>query len=210
MIEVDNEEVRTRAAGIIAQGGVIAFRTDTFYGLGVDPLSAPAVGRILKLKGREDGKPILLLISERADVDRFIIQQSSNFRDVAAKFWPGPLTLVGEARPELPQELTAGTGTIGVRLPDDEVVRALVRACGGALTATSANLSGQLPARSAAEVRSHFPTGVDLIIDGGEVTATEASTVLDLSRKEARLVREGAIKLDQLVAFLPSMQNRER
>ena len=205
-----NEEVRVKAAGIISQGGVIAFRTDTFYGLGADPLNSSAVRRILNLKGREDGKPILLLVSDLADVDRFIIRQSSTFRKVAHQFWPGPLTLVGEARQELPEELTAGTGTIGVRLASGEDVRALVRACGGALTATSANLSGQLPARSAEEVKNHFPIGVDLIIDGGEVAVADASTVLDLSGNEARLVREGAIKREQLVAFLLAMQNRER
>ncbi len=205
-----NEEVRVKATGIIAQGGVIAFRTDTFYGLGADPLNVSAVRRILQLKGREDGKPILILVSDRADVDRFIIIQSSTFRRVADRFWPGPLTLVGEAHQELPDELTAGTRTIGVRLPSDDEVRALVRECGGALTATSANLSGQLPALSAEDVRHHFPTGVDLIIDGGEVTVTEPSTVLDLSGHEPSLVREGAIKRDQLVAYLPAMQNRDR
>ena len=202
-IEGDNEEVRVKAAEIISQGGVIAFRTDTFYGLGADPLNAMAVRRILELKGREDGKPILLLISDRSEVDRFIRLQSSTFRKVSDQFWPGPLTLVGEARPELPAELTAGTGTIGVRLPGDDEVRALVRECGGALTATSANLSGQLPARSAAEVRNQFPRGLDLIIDDGVVTVTEASTVLDLSGPEPRLVREGAIKRVALDAILP-------
>ena len=196
-----NEEVRVTAAGIIAQGCVIAFRTDTFYGLGAAPLNASAVRKILELKGREDGKPILLLVSDRAHVARFITLQSLTFQRVADRFWPGPLTLVGEAHPELPGELTAGTGTIGVRLPGDDEVRALVRACGGALTATSANLSGQSPARSAAEVRNQFPTGVDLIIDGGEVTVTEASTVLDLSGTEPQLIREGAIKRKALEAL---------
>lgn len=202
LIEGDNEEVRVKAAGIIAQGGVIAFRTDTYYGLGADPLNQLAVRKILELKGREDGKPILLLISDPSEAARFITLQSSTFQKVSDRFWPGPLTLVGEARPELPAELTAGTGTIGVRLPSDGEVRALVRESGGALTATSANLSGQSPARSAAEVKNQFPTGVDLIIDGGEVTVTEASTVLDLSGTEPRLIREGAIKYTVLEAIL--------
>jgi L-threonylcarbamoyladenylate synthase len=94
--------------------------------------------------------------------------------------------------------LTAGTKSLGVRLPDDDDVRSLVRACGGALTATSANVSGQPPARTAKEVENYFPTGIDLIIDGGEATAIEPSTVLDLIGPEPRLIREGAVKLEML------------
>jgi L-threonylcarbamoyladenylate synthase len=193
----DNAETRTEAAGIIAAGGVIAFRTDTFYGLGADPFNANAIQKIRALKGKEETKPILLLISDDGEVDRFI-QQAEFFKLVARDHWPAPLTLIGVARPEVPAELTAGTNSLGVRLPDDEDVRALVRACGGALTATSANVSGQPPARTAKEVENYFPAGIDLIVDAGEVTATEASTVLDVSGSRARLVREGAIPRDEL------------
>jgi L-threonylcarbamoyladenylate synthase len=193
----DNAETRAEAAGIIAAGGVIAFRTDTFYGLGADPFNANAIQKIRALKGREETKPILLLISDDSEVNRFI-QQAEFFKVVARKHWPAPLTLIGVARPEVPAELTAGTNSLGVRLPDDEDVRAFVRTCGGALTATSANVSGQPPARTAKEVENYFPAGIDLIVDGGEVTATEASTVLDVSSSEVRLVREGAISRDEL------------
>ena len=197
MIQNDNAETRIEAARIIASGGVIAFRTDTFYGLGADPLNPSAIRKIKELKGREDGKPILLLISDDDQVDRFI-QQSEFFKLVARGHWPAPLTLIGAARPEVASELTAGTNSLGVRLPDDDSVRALVRACGGALTATSANVSGQPPARTAQEVARYFPTGIDLIVDAGEATATEPSTVLDVSKSEPRLVREGAISRDDL------------
>lgn len=201
MIQEDNEPTRSEAARIIAGGGVIAFRTDTFYGLGADPFNRAAIARIKELKGREDRKPILLLISDADEVDRFI-EQSSFFKLIAMGKWPAPLTLIGVSRPEVPIELTAGTKSLGVRLPDDEDVRALVRACGGALTATSANVSGQPPARTAKEVENYFPEGIDLIIDGGEVTATEPSTVLDLSGTEARLIREGAISREELADIL--------
>ena len=200
MIQNDNAETRIEAARIIAEGGVIAFRTDTFYGLGADPLNPDAIRKISELKGREDGKPILLLISDDDQVDRFI-QQSAFFKLVARGHWPAPLTLIGVSRPEVPIELTAGTQSLGVRLPGDEDVRALVRACGGALTATSANVSGQQPARTAQEVANYFPLGIDLIVDGGEATATEPSTVLDVSKSEPRLVREGAISRDELKKF---------
>ena len=180
-------------AAIIKQGGVIAFRTDTFYGLGADPFKIVPVARIRALKGREDDKPILLLISDAAELERLIVEPSKEFQEIAAKFWPGPLTIIGHAVPELPLEITAGTGTVGVRLPADAAVRDLVRECGGALTATSANPAGRDPARSADEVRNYFPEGIDQIIDGGLVTVIAPSTVVDATVSPPRVVREGAI-----------------
>jgi L-threonylcarbamoyladenylate synthase len=180
-------------AAIIKQGGVIAFRTDTFYGLGADPFNAAAVARIKALKGREDDKPILLLISDASEVERLLIERTQEFDKLADRFWPGPLTIVGKANTDLPPEITAGTGTVGVRLPADHRVRDLVRECGGALTATSANPAGRDPARSAEEVRSYFANGLDLIIDGGQVTAIQPSTVVDATVSPPRVVREGVI-----------------
>lgn len=180
-------------AAIIKQGGIIAFRTDTFYGLGADPFNAVAVAQIRALKGREDDKPILLLISDAEEIDRLIVEPSKQFLEIAERFWPGPLTIIGKAVAELPPEITAGTGTVGIRLPADQSVRDLVRECGGVLTATSANPAGRGPARSAEEVRNYFPEGIDLIIDGGHVTAVQPSTVVDATTLSPRVVREGAI-----------------
>jgi L-threonylcarbamoyladenylate synthase len=189
--------VNSRAPKIVSEGGVIAFRTDTFYGLGADPFNAAAVARIRELKGREENKPILLLLADASLADRFIADRSKAFEDVARRFWPGPLTIVGVAVANLPAEITAGTGTVGVRVPADDDVRELVRECGGALTATSANPSGSEPARSAEEVKQYFADLVDLVIDGGEVTATEPSSVLDVTTTPPRVVREGAIRFLQ-------------
>lgn len=177
---------------------MIAFRTDTFYGLGADPFNATAVARIRALKGREENKPILLLLAAASEADRFIAERSAQFEEVARKFWPGPLTIVGHAVANLPPEITAGTGTVGVRIPADDEVRDLVRECGGALTATSANPSGSEPARSAQQVIDYFWNGVDLVIDGGEVTATEPSTVFDVTTSPPRVIREGGIKYTDL------------
>jgi L-threonylcarbamoyladenylate synthase len=181
------------AARIISEGGVIAFRTDTFYGLGADPFNVPAVAKIRELKGREENKPILLLLADASVADRFIADRSNEFEEDARKFWPGPLTIVGRAVENLPLEITAGTGTVGVRVPADSNVRDLVRECGGALTATSANPSGREPARSAKEVAGYFGDQIDFILDGGEVTATKPSTVLDVTMSPPRVLREGAI-----------------
>lgn len=187
-----------RAAKVVNNGGVIAFRTDTFYGLGVDPFNRRGLQRIRDLKGREDNKPILVVISDAFEADRFISERSSLFEIVSEKHWPGALTLVLKARNDLPEELTAGAGTIGVRLPDDSEVRDLIRSCGGALTATSANISGTAPARTATEVANYFPVGVDLIVDGGESRSEKPSTVLDVSGDVPKVIRDGIVKYSDL------------
>ncbi|HEX6624402.1 MAG TPA: L-threonylcarbamoyladenylate synthase, partial [Pyrinomonadaceae bacterium] len=140
-----------------------------------------------------EGKPILVLVAERADAPRLWETAPPLFDALAARHWPGALTVVCAARRGLPEELTAGTGTVGVRLPADEEVRALVRACGGALTATSANPAGEPPARSAADVERYFQHRIDLVIDGGETKVERPSTVLDIHGGTPVLVREGVV-----------------
>jgi L-threonylcarbamoyladenylate synthase len=188
------------AATIIARGGVIAFRTDTFYGLGADPFNRDAVQKLKQLKGREDHKPILIVISDREIGARFIAEPTPAFDLLAKAFWPGPLTLIGRAATGVNKEITAGTQTVGIRLPEDEKVRGLIEACGGALTATSANPSQHLPARTAQEVLGYFGEAIDLIVDGGDVITDQPSTVVDVCGVEPRLIREGAIEWSSLQA----------
>ncbi len=180
-------------AAVITRGGVIAFRTDTFYGLGADPFNRAAIQRIKELKGREDDKPILIVISDLDQVARLIAEPSKTFLLLAKTFWPGPLTLVGKAAGGISEEITAGTQTVGVRLPGDENVRALVRACGGALTATSANPSQREPAGTAAKVNNYFGDRIDLIIDGGRARTDQPSTVVDVCAVSPRVIREGVL-----------------
>ena len=184
------------AASIIKSGGIIAFKTDTLYGLGVDPFNRLAVERLKKIKGRDDEKPILLLISDETEITRVTLERTLIFEKASRFFWPGPITLVTRAHSEVPLEITAGTGTVGLRLPADSTVRELVRQCGGVLTATSANLAGQSPARNTTEVLDQFDQLLDLVVDGGEVTVIEPSTVLDITTYPVRLIREGAIGRD--------------
>ncbi|HKC63787.1 MAG TPA: L-threonylcarbamoyladenylate synthase [Pyrinomonadaceae bacterium] len=204
MIVKESEEAQRLAADLIARGGVLAFRTDTFYGLGADPFNREALQYINELKGR-DGKPILVVISDSSEAERFIAHESKLFEAVRKRHWPGALTIVVKARADVPEELTAASGTVGLRLPDDEKVRSFVRSTGGALTATSANLAGRPPARTAEEVASSFPTGLDLIIDGGAARSDKPSTVLDLSGAHVRLIREGVISRRELEATLPEL-----
>jgi L-threonylcarbamoyladenylate synthase len=198
---LDSEAARERARSIIERGGVVAFRTDTFYGLGANPFDRGAVRAVNELKGRE-GKPILVVVSDARHAEKLISARTALFDRLAARFWAGALTLVVAARAGLPEELTAGTGTVGVRLPGDEDVRRFVRACGGALTATSANRAGEAPARTAGETLSAFPTGLDLIVDGGESRVAEPSTVVDVTGDKPRLIREGAISWATIRASL--------
>jgi L-threonylcarbamoyladenylate synthase len=202
MLLADDERAREVAARAIAAGGVLAFRTDTFYGLGADPFNPHALQKIYAHKGREEGKPLLVIISDAEVAERLIESQSKLFDAFARRHWPGPITLVGTSREGVPRELTAGTGTIGVRLPDDEGVRNFVRAVGGALTATSANPAGQAAARTAREVANYFPKGLDLIIDSGPARGGLPSTVLDVSGPTARLIREGALMKEELTETL--------
>ena len=206
MIRPDNPETRKVAAEIIKAGGLIAYRTDTFYGIGADPLNAEAVGKIKILKGREEGKPILLLIADFTDAESLVASKPEAYEVLSRSMWPGPLTIVVPAVDDLPVELTASTRTIGLRLPDRQEVRQLVRECGGRLTATSANPSGSEAARSALDVSRYFQEGLDLIIDSGEVTATEASSVIDVASSVPRLLREGAVSRSEIERVLGQVE----
>ena len=192
LIYPDSPEARERAARVVEGGRLVAFRTDTFYGVGADPFDPAALELINALKGR-DGKPILVLAAEAADAERLIAEKTRTFELLASRLWPGALTLVAAARAEAPELLTAGTGTIGVRLPADEECRAIVRACGGLLTATSANPAGRPPARTAAEVAAYFAEGLGLVIDGGATRTELPSTVVDVTGARPRLIREGVV-----------------
>jgi L-threonylcarbamoyladenylate synthase len=198
MIERDSPQTRRLAANAVALGRIVAFLTDTFYGLGADPFNRSALLKINSLKGRDGGKPILVVISDASEADRFIERRSEVFDAASARHWPGALTLVVAARASVPAEITAGSGTVGLRLPDDESVRDFVRSCGGALTATSANIAGEPPARTAEDVARYFPGLLDLIVDGGAARSDKPSTVLDTSGATARLIREGAVSRRQL------------
>jgi len=210
MIIHQTTEALARIPAVISRGGIIAFRTDTLYGLGVDPFNRPAICRIKDLKGREDRKPILIVISDYDQLHRFIEDLSPGFELLAKRFWPGALTLIGKARAAVPDELTAGTNSIGVRLPNDQQVRDLVRACGGALTATSANPSDLPPASTAQQVADYFGNTIDLIVDDGEAKTTLASTVVE-AISQPKLIREGVISRVEIQAALKATrQNRLR
>jgi len=186
---------------VILQGGVAAFPTETFYGLGADARNEEALQKIFQLKGREENKPLLLLIGDQEWLAGLARHIPAVAERLMQNFWPGPLTLVFEAFPGLSSFLTGGTGTVGVRLSPHPVAQALVNAVGRAITATSANLSGQPSASVAAEVVRALGNRVDVILDGGQTAGGLGSTVLDVSSQVPRIIRQGVISREELVPF---------
>jgi L-threonylcarbamoyladenylate synthase len=178
---------------IIRAGGVIAYPTDTFYGLGADPGNPAAVRRLFNIKGRGADQPILLLLSEAGEVNNWASGITPQASALMERFWPGPLTLVFKAKAGVLPELTAGTGTIGLRVPGSRLTLGLLRSLGGALTGTSANLSGRPSIRTAQEAADALGSLVDLVLDGGATAGGKPSTVVDVSTDIPRVLREGAV-----------------
>jgi len=180
---------------VLRAGGVVAFPTETFYGLGAAALDAAAARRVVAVKGRPDGKPLLVLVDSAAMVEVVAREIPPRARELMARYWPGPLTLVLPARPEVPDEVTAGSGTVGVRLSPHPVARGLVRALGAPVTAPSANRSGQPAPTTAAAVFADFRDRIELVLDGGVTTGGEPSTVLDATVDPPRVIRAGALRM---------------
>jgi L-threonylcarbamoyladenylate synthase len=202
--DLDYDEI----VALLRGGGIIGFPTDTAYGLGCDPFDKGAVERLFRLKGRPETKPILLVIDSLAMAES-ISQPSEMFRAVANKFWPGPLTVVVEAKAAVPDNVTAGTGTIGLRWPVAPIATNLLKRFGKPITATSANRTGQLSAITAGEIRLQFGEGLDAIVDGGSLPVRGGSTLLDITADPPILLREGPISYETLQTFFNGRIRRQ-
>jgi L-threonylcarbamoyladenylate synthase len=181
------------AAAALRGGGLVAFPTETFYGLGAAALQPSAVRRIFEVKGRPDTKPLLVLVDSMAMVDAVALEIPPRARALMAAHWPGALTLVLRARPDVPGEITAGSGTVGVRLSGHPLARALVSALGEPVTAPSANPRGLPAPTTAADVLAQFRGRIELVLDGGATAGGEPSTVLDVTVDPPRVIRAGAV-----------------
>jgi L-threonylcarbamoyladenylate synthase len=191
-----------KAAQWILQGKVVAFPTETFYGLGVDALDAEALQKIFRVKQREEDKPLLLLIADRTWLPGLVQNIPPRAGPLMQRFWPGPLTLVFEASAHLSPLLTANTGKIGLRISSHPVARALVQVVGRAITATSANVSGQPGASEAREVFRSLGEKIDAILDGGKTPGGFGSTVIEVCGVSSKIIRQGAIPRAELAPFL--------
>jgi L-threonylcarbamoyladenylate synthase len=193
-----------QATAVIQAGGVVAFPTDTFYGLGCDPLNATAIARLYEIKKRPTNNPIILLIADPSLLTKCVDFTSSSvcakYKTLAELYWPGPLTIILPALPLLPQNLVSATGTIGVRFPQHRIATQLAASVGGLITATSANLSGYPSTVTAEEVFDQLGNTVDYIWPAAHCQGGQPSTIIDITTEPAQLLRIGAISRAKLAA----------
>jgi L-threonylcarbamoyladenylate synthase len=182
----------------LESGGVIAFPTETYYGLGVDPFNESAVERLFTIKGRNRDKPILLLVENCALLSMLISSIPEPYIPLMEKYWPGPLTLIFPAGKQVNKLLTGGTGSIGIRVSSNPVVQCLLRRWHKPVTATSANISGAAPAAKADDVTRTFGGNVDYVIDGGQTPAGLCSTVVGYDQGQLTLIRRGRIPFEEI------------
>lgn len=185
-----------RAVEVLKAGGVVAFPTDTVYGLGCLASLPASVENLYDIKGREQTKAIAVLISRPSDLLLVADQPSAAALKLAKRFWPGPLTIVVPRNPNIP-EILSHNPTIGVRVPDHTVARDLLAAA-GPMAVTSANLSGQPNTRTAAEVLAQLGGRFDLLIDGGQTPGERPSTVVDMTAAAPKVLREGPVTGEQI------------
>jgi L-threonylcarbamoyladenylate synthase len=182
-----------RAASLLQRGQLVAFPTETVYGLGANALDPAAVQRIYQVKGRPGYNPLIVHVADAASAQRLVTTWPDAAERLTRKWWPGPLTIVLPKAMGVPAEVTAGLGTVALRVPAHPVALALLRACGFPLAAPSANRSGEISPTSAAHVASALGASVPMILDGGSTTVGIESTVVDLSGTQPVLLRPGMI-----------------
>ena len=204
VLRVDGEfpdpEAVTEAAQVLLDGGLVVYPTDTLYALGAVALREAAVSRLREAKGREAGKPLPLVAADTAQARALWASFPHAAEALTHRFWPGPLTLILPAASVVPLEVTAGQGTLAIRVPAREVTRRLARAA-GALVATSANLAGDRPPSTCSEAVAAVGEAAALALDAGP-GGLLPSTLVDLTAEPARLLREGAVPWADVVAVL--------
>lgn len=203
---VDRKAVE-HAAGYLRNGGVVAFPTETSYGLGASIHDIQALERIYEIKKRPAEKPLLVIIDNPHRLSGLTAEIPPEGRRLMEKFWPGPLTILFPALPDLPWPLHCGTGKIGIRISSNPWAMALTEELGGPITATSANIAGRFPAVTAVEVREQLVSPPpDIILDGGDTGKGTCSTIVDVSQADSReggkgsicLVRQGVIPMEDI------------
>jgi L-threonylcarbamoyladenylate synthase len=188
--------VLARAAGLLHDGRVGAIPTETLYGLAVDPFNAEAVARVFTIKQRSDAQALPLVAADAVQIDEWIGAMPVLGTQLAERFWPGPLTLVVKAPASLGAGVADRRQTVGVRVPDHAVTRALCELSGRPLTATSANLSGEPATADPDDVARTLGSRLDLLVDAGRTAGGAPSTIVDLTTSTPTLIREGVISWD--------------
>ncbi|MGD8262458.1 MAG: L-threonylcarbamoyladenylate synthase [Desulfobacterales bacterium] len=208
VINIDPEDPASKvieeAASFIKEGGVVCYPTRSLYGLGADAFNANAVDRIFAIKKRSQQKPILVLINHPGQLTQLVRRVPSSAVKLMQRFWPGWLTIVFEARDTLPDNLTAGSGKIGVRLAGHAVALALTEEVQSPITGTSANLSGRPGCHRVDNLEPQIIRQVDLVLDAGALKGGKGSTVVDVCNGNPRILREGELTAQEISTILGS------
>jgi L-threonylcarbamoyladenylate synthase len=202
---VPDPAVIADAAATVKRGGLVAFPTETVYGLGANALDETAVGRIFEAKRRSLDDPLIVHLASSDDLDSIVAAVTPTARALAGQFWPGPLTLALPKRPIVPDLATAGLPSVAVRVPSHPVAQALLRAAGVPIAAPSANLFTRTSATTAQHVLEDLDGRVDLVLDGGPTPYGIESTVVAVTEAEVRLLRPGAVTPEAIAEALASL-----
>jgi L-threonylcarbamoyladenylate synthase len=197
LLNAQQPDAVTQAADWLRQGQLVAFPTDTVYGVGAAAFDEAAIEQLYQAKQRPISKGIPILMADLADLDKVAQAVPAAARRLMARFWPGPLTLIVPRHPDLPANISPNPG-IAVRIPDCDVTRALIRAAGGAVAATSANQSGQPPAQTGSEALAALDGLVTAVLDAGHTPGGVPSTIISIVDGELRIIREGPISAADL------------
>ena len=195
LTEDNLKDVAKEAGKLLKEGRLVAFPTDTVYGLGAVYSDRSAVNRIFEAKGRPENKPLSVLISDISQVYLLAGDIPDGAEKIMQEFWPGALTVIFRKNREadVPDEVTAGRDTIGIRMPDSEITINIIKEAGSPLAAPSANISGKRSAAKASEVTEDLAGRIDMIIDGGDCSIGVSSTIIDMSRGDVSILREGIV-----------------
>lgn len=178
---------------VFKTGGIIAYPTDTFYGLGVDPFNESAIKKLFALKGRSFDKPVSILVKDKNMLLSVVEEIPPAAERLIKKFWPGPLTIIFKAKKTIPSVLTGSTGKIGVRISGNPITQKLLEIIDSPITTTSANPSGKKSPVTAKKVKDYFGDKIDLIIDDSVLSGKLGSTIVDVTERELKVIREGEI-----------------
>ena len=195
-------EETEQAASMLRKGGLVAVPTETVYGIAASAEDGVAVQMIYDLKDRDYDKPVSVLVTGMDMVEKYCQNIPPVAYRLAEKYWPGPLTMILEDREVVPAMVTADTGTLGVRCPDHPLTLAIIEKAGVPLAAPSANPAGDEPAKTAQEVLDYFNRKIEGVVGGGPCAMGVASTILDLTEEEPKVLREGGIPAGELLAFV--------
>jgi L-threonylcarbamoyladenylate synthase len=191
-------QIINEAGEVIRQGGLVVFPTETVYGLAADAFNETAVRRVFEAKGRPVNNPLPVQVAGKADILKLATNLTKTANCLIDRFMPGPLTIVLNAMPHVSALVTAGTGKVGIRIPDHPVALALIKAAGTPIVAPSANASGQPPPTTAEEALGYLKDQVEIVLDAGPTQLKIASTVVDATETPVRIIRHGSITEEML------------